>query len=102
MKANQSICRLAGSRGTTWNFFRQNKPTVTIQRPILQQRKTPMRKTLNIIGALLVLFGVIWILQGINILPGSFMTGQMKWAAYGAITAAIGIVMLLAARRIPR
>ena len=31
---------------------------------------------LNILGVLLVLFGAIWFLQGINVLPGSFMTGQ--------------------------
>jgi hypothetical protein len=61
-----------------------------------------MRKLLTIIGALLVFFGVIWILQGINILPGSFMTGQIKWAVYGGIAAAIGIVMLVAARRIAK
>jgi hypothetical protein len=26
------------------------------------------------------LFGVIWFLQGINLLPGRFMTGQLRWA----------------------
>ena len=31
-----------------------------------------MKIALNIIGALLVLFGAIWFLQGINVLPGSF------------------------------
>ena len=36
-----------------------------------------MRVTLNILGALVVLFGCIWFLQGINVLPGSFMTGQI-------------------------
>jgi hypothetical protein len=37
-----------------------------------------MRITLNIVGAVLVLCGVIWFLQGINVLPGSFMTeGQI-------------------------
>jgi hypothetical protein len=58
-----------------------------------------MKTTLNILGALLVLFGAIWILQGINILPGSFMTGQIQWAVYGAIAAAAGIALLLVARR---
>jgi hypothetical protein len=58
-----------------------------------------MKITLNILGVLFVLFGAIWFLQGINILPGSFMTGQIKWAIYGACLAAVGIVMLIAARR---
>ena len=58
-----------------------------------------MRITLNIVGAILIIFGAIWFLQGINILPGSFMTGQIRWAVYGAIAAAAGIGLVLAARR---
>lgn len=59
-----------------------------------------MHKALNIFGALLIFFGVVWFLQGVNILPGSFMTGQIQWAVYGAIAIAVGIVLLVAARRI--
>ena len=59
-----------------------------------------MRKALIIIGAMLVFFGVVWFLQGINILPGSFMTGQIQWAAYGAIATAVGVFLIVAARRI--
>jgi uncharacterized membrane protein HdeD (DUF308 family) len=58
-----------------------------------------MRTVLNVSGALLVLMGGVWILQGINVLPGSFMTGQTKWAVYGAIAAVVGIVLLVVARR---
>jgi hypothetical protein len=47
-----------------------------------------MRITLNIVGSLLVLSGTIWFLQGINLLPGSFMTGQIRWAVYGGIAVA--------------
>ena len=54
---------------------------------------------LNIAGAVLIIFGTIWILQGVNILPGSFMTGQIRWAVYGAIAAAAGIGLVLVARR---
>jgi hypothetical protein len=39
--------------------------------------------------------GIIWVLQGVNILPGSFMTGQMVWAYRGAATALAGVVILL-------
>jgi hypothetical protein len=58
-----------------------------------------MKTTLNIVGALLVFVGTVWFLQGINILPGSFMTGQTRWAVRGSIAAAAGIVLLLLARR---
>ena len=59
-----------------------------------------MRIVLRSVGALLAVIGVIWILQGINILPGSFMTGQMQWAVYGGIALVAGIAMLIAARRL--
>jgi hypothetical protein len=55
--------------------------------------------TLNIVGAILVFFGAVWFLQGINVLPGSFMTGQIRWAVYGGIAVAAGVSLLLAANR---
>jgi hypothetical protein len=58
-----------------------------------------MRITLNIVASLLVLSGATWFLQGINLLPGSFMTGQIRWAAYGGIAVAVGIALLLRANR---
>ena len=60
-----------------------------------------MRIPMMIAGVLLVVIGGVWILQGINVLPGSFMTGQTKWAVYGAITAVIGIVLVVLSRRGP-
>ena len=59
-----------------------------------------MRLLLNVVGAVLALLGVVWILQGINVLPGSFMTGQIKWAYYGAIALFAGCIMLFVAKRI--
>jgi hypothetical protein len=58
-----------------------------------------VRIALTILGALLVLFGAVWFLQGINILPGSFMTGQIRWAFYGGIAMLVGIGLLLKGRR---
>ncbi len=58
-----------------------------------------MKRFLNIVGILLILVGCIWILQGINILPGSFMTGQIKWAINGGVAAFIGFGLLLFANR---
>lgn len=52
-----------------------------------------LKKLLKILAILLVISGGIWILQGINILPGSFMTGDPQWAINGAITAAVGIAL---------
>lgn len=60
-----------------------------------------MRIILSVIWVLLALMGVIWFLQGINVLPGSFMTGQIRWAIYGvlAIIAGIGLFALTNRRR---
>ena len=58
-----------------------------------------MKLTMNIFGVLLILFGLIWFLQGINVLPGSFMSGQIQWAVYGGIAFVVGIGLLMGARR---
>jgi hypothetical protein len=58
-----------------------------------------MRIALNIVAGLLLLAGVIWFLQGINVLPGSFMTGQIQWAVYGGIAVAAGIGLFLGVNR---
>lgn len=47
-----------------------------------------------VLGALCVLMGVVWVLQGINILPGSFMTGDINWSYRGGVLAAAGVVLL--------
>jgi hypothetical protein len=58
-----------------------------------------MRIALNILGILCLLIGCVWFLQGINVLPGSFMTGQTKWALYGGLVAIAGVCLLVAANR---
>lgn len=49
-------------------------------------------------GSLLVFLGTIWCLQGLNVLPGSFMTGQIRWAEYGGIAVGVGIALLFAGK----
>ena len=58
-----------------------------------------MRIVVRIIAVMLVTLGVIWMLQGVGVLPGSFMTGQLKWAAYGALSIAVGVALLVWNRR---
>jgi hypothetical protein len=58
-----------------------------------------MRVLVTIIGVLLVVLGAIWFLQGINVLPGSFMTGDIHWAIYGAIAVIVGIILIAVSRR---
>ena len=49
-------------------------------------------------GGLLILVGSVWVLQGVNILPGSFMTGDPQWTVNGAITIVIGSALILFGR----
>ena len=51
----------------------------------------------TVFGVLVLLMGTIWFLQGINILPGSFMTGQARWAVNGGIGIVVGIALIVAA-----
>jgi hypothetical protein len=53
-----------------------------------------MRVAASIVATFLVVSGIIWFLQGINVLPGSFMTGQIKWAVYGGIAVVVGGAVL--------
>ena len=61
-----------------------------------------MRVALNVVGVLLMLVGAIWFFQGVNVLPGSFMTGQTQWAIYGGVTFLVGIVAFYLGRRMRR
>jgi hypothetical protein len=59
-----------------------------------------MRWVLVIVGGLMVLMGGVWTLQGIGLLPGSFMTGQTFWAVAGLLTLVAGAALCYAATRL--
>ncbi len=58
-----------------------------------------MKVVLNILGIILILVGILWILQGVNVLPGSVMTGNLMWAYIGIVLDAVGAVLLYFANR---
>ena len=58
-----------------------------------------MKWVLNIVGVLMILIGTVWFLQGINVLLGSFMSGQKQWMIIGLVVAIIGIGLLVVANR---
>lgn len=49
-----------------------------------------LKNILKVFAVLLMLSGVVWALQGFNILPGTFMRGDPQWIINGAITALVG------------
>jgi len=57
---------------------------------------------MTILGVLLIVLGAIWFFQGTDVLPGSFMTGQSRWAVNGGIAAGAGLVLIVAARFIKK
>jgi hypothetical protein len=54
-----------------------------------------MRKFSSIGGIVLILVGIVWALQGVNILRGSIMSGRLLYSWLGLGLAAIGLIMLL-------
>jgi hypothetical protein len=48
-----------------------------------------------VVGALLILAGATWTLQGLNVLGGSGMSGHTMWAVIGPIVAVVGLVLVL-------
>ena len=58
-----------------------------------------MKRALRIVGVLLILMGAVWFLQGINVLPGRFMTGQIEWAVYGGLAVVLGAGLVFLANR---
>jgi hypothetical protein len=59
-----------------------------------------LRYVLLIVGGMMDLVGVVWLLQGVGILPGSFMTGQLFWAVMGAIFMVVGGLLVFAGLRL--
>lgn len=60
------------------------------------------RTVLRIAGILLVVFGVLFGLQGLGFVSGSVMTGRTLWAVLGPIIAVVGIVLLVRSSRTGR
>lgn len=49
-----------------------------------------MSWVLRILGAILILMGALWFLQGINVVPVGFMAGHIQYSILGAIAIVIG------------
>jgi hypothetical protein len=58
-----------------------------------------MKTPVIVFSVLIFLTGAVWFLQGINILPGSSMTGDPRWAVNGAVAVGIGGALFWFARR---
>jgi hypothetical protein len=53
-----------------------------------------MRWMWLIIGVLAVAVGLVWTLQGLNVLGGSVMSGHTIWAVIGPIVGVVGLILV--------
>jgi hypothetical protein len=60
-----------------------------------------MKLWMNVAAIVVLLVGLVWILQGANVLKGSFMTGQSLWLTIGVIVAIVALGALLWINRRP-
>jgi hypothetical protein len=61
------------------------------------------RAAFLVVGILAILIGLIWVGQGTGYFPypaSSFMINQKSWVYRGAVLAALGLIAVLASRRI--
>lgn len=55
----------------------------------------PARLTLVLLGVVALVIGGVWIGQGLNLIPGSFMTGNQMWFWIGLVVALVGLALVV-------
>ena len=53
-----------------------------------------------LLAVLLLLVGIVWILQGLDVLGGSGMSGHIEWTVIGTILVVVSIALVAGARRV--
>ena len=59
------------------------------------------RIVLIVVGVIALILGGVWAGQGMNLIPGSFMTGNRMWLSIGLILASVGIILIVLGLRRP-
>ena len=60
-----------------------------------------MKLLFNLVAGVVFLGGLVFFLQGINVLPGSYMSGDPQWVVNGGIMmlASLGLFLFVNRRR---
>jgi hypothetical protein len=58
-----------------------------------------MKKLATGVGVVLVIFGVLFGLQGLGVIGGSAMSGKTIWAVLGPVIALLGVALIAGGRR---
>lgn len=59
----------------------------------------PIRITMIVVGVLALLTGGMWVGQGLNLIPGSVMSGDSTWFYVGTVVVVVGVILLIAGVR---
>ena len=59
------------------------------------------RIALITVGVIALILGGVFAGQGMNLIPGSFMTGSRMWLSIGLIVAVVGIILIVLGLRRP-
>lgn len=62
-----------------------------------------LKTAMRIVGAVMVLMGLVWIGQGSGMFPypaTSFMIDQSPWIYYGLALSVVGLAVIISARRV--
>ena len=59
------------------------------------------RIALITVGVIALILGAVFSGQGMNLIPGSFMTGSRMWLSIGLILAIVGIILIVLGLRRP-
>jgi uncharacterized membrane protein len=52
-----------------------------------------LRVGIGVVGVLVLLAGAVFAGQGLGFIPGSYMTGDMKWFWIGSVMVVVGLVL---------
>ena len=52
-----------------------------------------------VLGAVVALLGLLFAGRGLNLVPGSFMTGDRTWFWVGLVLVVVGVVLVVAGLR---
>lgn len=58
-----------------------------------------MRLMRNVLALIVLAIGILWSLQGLGLVQGSFMTGQRQWLYIGLVAMLVGLLGLVWANR---
>jgi hypothetical protein len=54
-----------------------------------------MRWVFIVVGVIMILLGTVWLLQGLTLLPGTFMRGNPTWIVIGSLVDVAGVGLIL-------